>query len=141
MLKLLVPVDGSENSVRMIDHLLTRMGWFKGPAEIHLLNVQHPVHGEVGMFLDSGQIRDFHREEGLKALEAVRRKLDGAGLAYQCHIGVGEPAEVIVQYAREKGCGEIVLGARGLGSLASLLLGSVASRVIQLSDVPVLVVK
>jgi nucleotide-binding universal stress UspA family protein len=141
MLKILIPLDGSESSLRSIDHLIGSLAWYKPPVEIHLLNVQHPLHGEVGMFLDSGQIRDFHREEGLKALEQARQKLDAAGVAYQFHIGVGDPAEVIVQYAREKGCGEIVMGARGLGSLASLLLGSVASKVIQLSEVPVLLVK
>lgn len=141
MLKLLVPVDGSESSIRAIDHLLARVDWFKGPVEIHLLNVQHPLHGEVGMFLDSGQIRDFHREEGLKALGAARRKLDGAGIAHEFHIGVGDPAEVILQYAREKDCGEIVMGTRGLGTIASLLLGSVASRIIQTSEVPIVLVK
>jgi nucleotide-binding universal stress UspA family protein len=141
MQKLLVPVDGSENAAHVIDHLATRLTWYKPPVEIHLLNVQHPLHGEVGMFLDSGQIRDFHRDEGLKALEPARQKLDSLGVAYQFHIGLGDPAEVIVQYAREKGCGEIVMGARGFGSLASMLLGSVASKVIQLSEVPVVLVK
>lgn len=141
MLKILVPVDGSENSIRVADHLITKVGWLKEPMEIHLLNVQHPLHGEVGMFLDGAQIRDYHHDEGLKALADVRAKLDGAGVAYHCHIGLGEPAEVIAQYALEKDCDEIVMGAQGLDSIASRLLGSVVSKVLELADVPVVLVK
>ncbi|MGZ8216125.1 universal stress protein [Methylomagnum sp.] len=141
MLKILVPVDGSENSLRVADHLITKTGWLKGPVEIHLLNVQHPLHGEVGMFLDGAQIRDYHHDEGLKALEAARAKLDGAGVEYQFHIGLGDPAEVIAQYALEKDCDEIIMGARGLDSIAARLLGSVVSEVLQLADAPVVLVK
>jgi nucleotide-binding universal stress UspA family protein len=141
MLKILVPVDGSENSIRVADHLIAKAGWLKEPMEIHLLNVQHPLHGEVGLFLDGAQIRDYHHDEGLKALADVRAKLDGAGVEYHCHIGLGEPAEVIAQYALEKDCDEIVMGAQGMDSIASRLLGSVVSKVLELADVPVVLVK
>lgn len=141
MLKILVPVDGSENSLRVADHLMTKTTWFKEPAEIHLLNIQHPLHGEVGMFLDSAQVREYHHDEGLKALAETRAKLDAAGVAYHFHIGLGDAAEVIAQYALEKDADEIVMGAQGLGSIASRLLGSVVSKVIQLVDVPVVLVK
>lgn len=141
MLKLLVPADGSESATRAIDHLMKIAPWFKDPVEIHLLNVQHPLPGDAGRFLSSEQLRDFHREEGLKALEPVCARLDAAAVQYVVHIGVGDPAEVIVQYAREKLCDEIVMGCRGLGSFASLFLGSVATEVIRSAQVPVLVVK
>ncbi|MGX2029903.1 MULTISPECIES: universal stress protein [Methylocaldum] len=141
MLRVLVPVDGSENSIRAVDHVLKKAAWYKEPLEIHLLNVQHPLHGEVRMFLDAEQIRAFHHDEGTKALESARKILDGAGLPYIVHIGVGNPAEVIVQYAKEKACDQIVMSARGLGSVAALLMGSVATKVIHLSEVPVLLVK
>ncbi|HYE35739.1 universal stress protein [Methylocaldum sp.] len=141
MLKMLVPVDGSENSVRAVDHVLKKVAWYKDPLEIHLLNVQYPLHGEVRMFLDNEKVRSFHHDEGVKALESARKLLDSARVPYVFHIGVGNPAEVIVQYAKEKGCDQIVMSARGLGSVAALLMGSVATKVIHLSEVPVLLVK
>lgn len=141
MLKILVPVDGSENALRVADHLITKTGWFKGPLEIHLLNVQHPLHGEVGMFIDSAQIRDYHHDEGLKALADVRARLDGAGVEYDYHIGLGDPAEVIAQYALEKDCDEIIMGSQGMDSIASRLLGSVVTKVLELADAPVVLVK
>jgi nucleotide-binding universal stress UspA family protein len=141
MPNLLVPVDGSESALRAIAQVVARIRWYQPPVQVHLLNVQHPLHGDVGRFIDSGQIRDYHRDEGLKTLEPSRKALDAAGIPYEFHIGLGDPAEVIVQYANEKECSEIVIGARGVGSLASLFLGSVTTKVIQLSDIPILLVK
>ena len=48
---------------------------------------------------------------------------------------------MIVRYAAEKQCDQIVIGPRGLGSVQGLLLGSVASKVMQLSTIPVLLIK
>ena len=69
------------------------------------------------------------------------QKLDAARVKYHYHIGVGEESETIVKYAREKGCDQIFMGTRGLGSISGLLLGSVATKVIHLSPVPVLLAK
>lgn len=141
MFRLLAPVDGSEVSKRAIDQLLKGLGGYKEPAEIHLLNVQHPLHADVSMFVSADQIRQFHHDEGMKALRPAREKLDAAGVPYAFHIGMGDPAEVISQYAKEKACDQIILGTRGLGAVAGMLLGSVATKVLHLSDVPVLLVK
>lgn len=141
MLRLLAPVDGSEVSKRAIDQLLKGLGGYKEPAEIHLLNVQHPLHADVSMFVGSDQIRQFHHDEGMKALRPARERLDAAAVPYAFHIGIGDPAVVISQYAKEKACDQIILGTRGLGAVAGILLGSVATKVIHLSDVPVLLVK
>ena len=54
---------------------------------------------------------------------------------------MGEIAATIVGYARDKHCQQIVMGSRGGGGLSGVLLGSTAIRVVQLTDVPVLLVK
>ena len=51
------------------------------------------------------------------------------------------PGETIVAFAEDVGADEIVMGTRGLGGLAGLLLGSVATEVISLAKVPVTLVK
>ncbi len=141
MLTLLVPVDGSESAMRAVYHLIRKSGWYREPVEIHLLNVQYPLHGDVRMFVSDEQVRNFHHDEGLKALEPARKALDEAKVPYILHIGVGDPAEVIAEYAREKGCDQIFMGTRGLGRIAGMLMGSVATKVIHLTNVPVLLVK
>ena len=62
-------------------------------------------------------------------------------MKYVFHIGVGDAAETIVSYAKDKGCHQIVMGTRGLGSVSNMIMGSVATKVIHLADIPVLLVK
>jgi len=62
-------------------------------------------------------------------------------MAYTYHLSVGTPAEAIMQYAEEQHVDQIVIGARGQGSVSTLLLGSVVDKVLHLSKLPVLVVR
>jgi nucleotide-binding universal stress UspA family protein len=116
---------------------------YKDKVETHLLNVQHhmPYGARVSAVVGHDKVAQYLQEEGLAALKAAREKLDAAGVRYHYHIGVGEPAEVIVRYAREQGCDQIVMGTRGMGAVSNLVLGSVATKVIHLSPVPVMLLK
>ena len=67
--------------------------------------------------------------------------LDKAGIPYTAAVLVGPVAETIVDYAQKNGCEKIVMGTRGLGALGSVLLGSVTSRLMSLTDLPVTLVK
>jgi len=142
VLIILVPIDGSENALRALRHIVSIRDLYREPMELHLLNVQLPVaSGAVKMFISQQQLHDYYREEGVKALAAARALLDQAGIDYQHHIGVGEIAATIVSYAKEKRCQQIVMGSRGGGGFSGVLLGSTAIRVVQLADVPVMLVK
>jgi nucleotide-binding universal stress UspA family protein len=141
MLKLLLCIDGSDASLRALEHVLATTDRYKEAPEMHLLNVQAALPGDVTMFIGREQIKQFHQEEGRKALAGARAKLDASKRPYVSHIEVGSPAEAIVGYAREHGCDQICLGTRGLGHVSGMLLGSVTAKVIHLSEVPVLLVK
>lgn len=141
MLKVLLAIDGSDTSLRAVAHVIKRASSAKDDYRVHLVNVQHPLHGSVSTFIDAAQIKQYHQEEGMKVLAPAREKLDAAGVSYQHHLFVGEPAEVVTRFAKEQGCDEIVIGSRGLSGISGLLLGSVATKVIHLADMPVLVVK
>ena len=54
---------------------------------------------------------------------------------------LGDPAEAIVEYARDQGADLIITGSRGFGKLKSLLLGSTSSKVSQLAQCSCLTVK
>jgi len=142
MLKLLVPVDGSECSDRAVDFVLTMKEWCKEAPDIHLLNVHHHLpYGRLASAIEHDKLQQYYRDEGMKALQSAREKLDAAGVRYTFHVGVGEPAEIVAQYAREQHCDQIVMATHGRGRMSGLLLGSVATKVLHLVTVPVLLVK
>jgi nucleotide-binding universal stress UspA family protein len=67
---------------------------------------------------------------------ARRARVDAA-----FHARLGDPAPSIARFARSMKCTEIIMGTRGRSRMASLVLGSVAMRVVQLTDLPVTLVK
>jgi nucleotide-binding universal stress UspA family protein len=142
MPKVLIPVDGSECAGRGVEFLIKSAQWYRAPIEVHLLTVHHHIpYGRAASAIAGDNIQQYYQEEGLAVLKPARDKLEAAQIPFATHIGVGEPAEIITQYAREKGCDQIVMGTRGLGSVGGLLLGSVAMKVLHLASVPVVLVK
>jgi len=142
MLKLLVPVDGSKNSDRAVAYAIGFVANSKAPVELHVLNVQLPiVSGGVRMFFKHEEIEAYYQDMGREALRAARAKLDQAGQQYVDHVRVGPIGETIAAYAKDKHCDQIVMGSRGLGAISGMVLGSVATKVIHLADVPVTLVK
>ena len=139
MLKVLVPVDGSDNSLRTVGFVKQKAAFYKEPLEIHLLNVQRPFPGTVRGVHE--QAEKYHHDEGIKALAGARKLLDDAGIKYTYHISVGEAAEVIAHYCKDKQIQQVVMGTRGAGAVANMVLGSVATKVLHLVEVPVLLVK
>lgn len=141
-MKILLPVDGSANALRAVDHVIKHISALKEAPQLLLLNVQWNVAtGNVKLFIDQEAINDYYREQGKAALQAARAALDAAGLAYQFHISIGTPAEAIAQYAKEQGVDQVVMGRHGQGGVQTLLLGSVVNKVLHLVECPVLLVK
>lgn len=141
MSKILIPCDDSPGALRALAYLIKKIQSGREKAELHLVNVQYPLHGGVSTFISAAQIKELHQEDGAKALAGARKLLDEAGLAYQTHVFVGEPAEVMARYANEQGFDEIVMGTRGQNQISTMLLGSVSLKLLNLSKIPVLLVK
>jgi nucleotide-binding universal stress UspA family protein len=139
MKKILVPVDGSDCSLRAVNHILRLLN--PAELEIHLLNVQPALPSDVGRFISGDQLKSYHHDQGVEELKAARALLDKAGAKYQFHISVGDPAEIICRVAKDQGVEQIVMGTHGRGGVMGMLLGSVASKTLAQSPVPVLVVK
>jgi nucleotide-binding universal stress UspA family protein len=125
MTKILLPNDGSAASARALDQVLQR----GAGLELHLLNVQLPVDGNVRTFIHADDLNAYQLAAGLAELAAARAQLDAAGLPYQQHVLVGHPAAMICRFAHENGFDEIVMGTHGRTGLLQLLMGSVASEV------------
>lgn len=141
MMRFLVPVDGSPHSERTIQHVIHLARCLETP-EIHLINVREPVDSwEVRRFLTDEEIAQMQQSEGEQDLRGARALLDAAGLAYEARVLAGPVPQTIADYARTHGCHQIIMGTHGRGGLANLFLGSVATKVVHLAQVPVTLVR
>ena len=142
MTTLLIPVDGSDYSLKAVDYAVYRARESKTPIEVHLLNVQMALASvNVKLFVSAESLESYYRDEGQRALEAPLACAKSAGLTVTPHIGVGDPAKIIIDYVAEKKADEIIMGSHGRGALAGAFVGSVAQKVVHLSSVPVVLVK
>jgi nucleotide-binding universal stress UspA family protein len=80
-------------------------------------------------------------KELVSVLARLEPEFRGRVRALEQSVLTGQPAEIIVTTAAEPDVGLVVVGARGLGLLKRLLLGSVSEHVLQGVDCPVLIVK
>jgi nucleotide-binding universal stress UspA family protein len=139
-MRIAIPVDGSDCSMRAVKHVIAAREHF-GDLELHLVNVQPALPGEVGRFVSHEQIASFHADESAKAMAGACKLLDAAGIAYAAHALVGRVPEQIDALARQLGCDQIIMGTHGRSSLAELLVGSTTVRLLHLTSLPVLLVK
>ena len=141
MTKVLVPIDGSANALHAVDIAIKAIAEGRS-LEVHLLNVKPQiVSGHARMYLKKDLIDEYYAEEAQKALAPAKEKLDKAGISYTVSHQVGNVSETIAKYVKAKGCELVIMGTRGLGSVQSMVLGSVATKVLHLVDVPVTLVK
>jgi nucleotide-binding universal stress UspA family protein len=139
MQKILLPVDGSPNSLYAVRQAARE--FFRNSAvEIHLLNVRRPLSSNVARFVSTTDIDGYYREEAERALKSGGEVLDKYGIAYTQHIAKGERAEVIVATAKRLRCDLILLGGARRNSLSRVLSGATTSRILQLTTVPVQIV-
>jgi len=76
-----------------------------------------------------------------KALKDAIGKCEGASVAFKTLTRTGQTAQRIALVAHKEDVKHIVMGTRGLGSIKGLLLGSVATQVVHLAEVPITLIK
>jgi nucleotide-binding universal stress UspA family protein len=139
MLKILVPVDGSNNSRIAAQHVAREFS--RNPAlEVHLLNVQPPLSWHVARFFSRKSREAFHADEAGRAMRPLIRVLEKSGVPYSVHTGVGNKAKLIVETARRLECDHIVMSTARKNSLTRMLEDSVTNQVLELTSIPVEVI-
>ena len=142
-MKVLVPVDGSPASIRAVKLAIGQVKTLTG-ASLVMVNVQNLA--TLGLAEGVGIMSPawIEQEEERGATEALQDAVTAcreAGVAYVTRSERGGIAVTIDRVAREERVEDIVMGTRGLGGLRGLLLGSVATQLLHLADVPVTLVK
>ena len=142
MQKILLAVDGSPSAIRATQVLVDLCEAFKEAPEIHVLTVHRPVPnvGSIAPVITTEMRERYYREECDAALAPITALLDVAQKPYTVHRLIGTPAESIVDEATRLGCTGIFMGTRGHTALAGMVLGSVTTKVLHLTKVPVTLV-
>lgn len=138
--RVLVPVDGSGNSLEAVRRLLNEAPNHAAAPEVHLVHVRHPLSRHVAGFLRRRDIDAWHRDEGLKALKGAMSLLTHHGIRFTHHVRVGSRAAVIAALADQLKCDRIIMGTARKNSLTRLIEDSVTDQVLELTRVPVEVV-
>lgn len=142
-MKILLAVDGSKHSLVAVDSLVEHARAYRSKPEVELVTVHLPVPtvGRMGFGPSKAQLQKYYDEEGEACLKAAKKKLDAARLPYSTKVLVGPVAESLVKHAKSAGCDLIFIGTRGMSAAANALLGSTATKVLNLSSLPVLVAR
>jgi len=139
MARILIGIDGSKGALKALDYVVARKR--RGEMIEVLLLYAQPLIKAHGPMMSQAMVRDYQAQEAEKVLSAVGIKTRAKFLEAETYVETGDPAECVITFAKKSKCDEIVMGSRGLGRLSGLLLGSVVAKVVQMADMPVVVVK
>ncbi len=132
---IICPVDFSEHSKKALTFASSLSGLTE--SRIHILHVL-----QAHLLKEKGK-------EGIKAIEEMteeaRERIKGLSKelntpSMEGHVIIGEPFREILSFSRQKDADLIIIGARGLGLIQGMLLGSVTDAVLRSSPCPVLVI-
>lgn len=142
-MRILLAVDGSKPSLDAVGLVIRSFGQLRDKPEVELVTVHLPVPKlpRMGMAVGKDQLAKYYAEEGEATLAAAKKKLDAAGIPYKARVLVGPIAETIVKQAGASKCDLICMGSRGMSALGKALVGSVATKVLNLAQLPLLIVK
>lgn len=136
--KILLATDGSPSAAEAARYA-GQLAQLTG-AQVIVLHTYPRVPAFLGE-PDFSRLIHENLAEAERIVAPVVEQLLAADIAASVEILEGPPAEAILAVAENSGCDLIVLGTRGYGQLAGMLLGSVSQKVLANATLPVLVVR
>ncbi|MGI0047218.1 MAG: universal stress protein [Nitrosotalea sp.] len=132
--KILVPLDGSKNSVRGLESAIHLAK--EHEASLVAIHVIHTPHGKK-------QAKELELEEEMPPafILSAKKLVNKNGIAFSTRVLTGDPGHAIIDYAHTHSVDLIVIGARGLSAFKKIFLGSVSSYVMHKSKVAVMLIK
>ncbi|MDQ0036888.1 nucleotide-binding universal stress UspA family protein [Variovorax boronicumulans] len=140
-MKILLAVDGSNYTNRMLSYLLAHKEWANAGHAFTVFYAVLPVPHRAAAFAGPDLVHGYYEDDARVVLEPVRALLKEHDIEARFEHRIGHPAEEIASFAQKEQFDLLVMGSRGHGALASLVLGSVATKVLATCTVPVLLVR
>ncbi len=134
-MKILVPLDFSENSIKALELAISLNGKDKGKIIlVHCIDVIYDFAAQAAVAVD-GLYRDSE-----ETMSRTVKKYEQPGITFETMIREGRTSWTVAREAEDQKADLIVMGTQGKTGLEKNLLGSTAINLIKDSTVPVLVV-
>ena len=140
-MKILMPVDGSDYTKRMLAYLAAHNELLPGDHEYTVFTVIEPYSPYDTNFAKAVSMEDFLRDQAERVLGPVRSFAEQQGWKVQTAYIPGPAVQSIVAKAEVLKPDLIVMGTHGRSPLGTIVLGSVANGVLANCKVPVLLIR
>lgn len=140
-MKILLAVDGSEYTKKMLAYLTTHDELFGTDNDFTAITVQSPLPPRARAAVGADVANQYYEEEAVKITGPVNKFLQRHGITPKLLHKTGSAGEVIAKTANSGKFDMVIMGSHGHGALGNLVLGSVATRVLAHCSAPVLIVR
>jgi nucleotide-binding universal stress UspA family protein len=140
-MKILVAVDGSRFTKRMLAYIAAHDEWLGAQHAYTLIHVVTPVPQRAAAEIDRATLKAYHQGEAERVFKPIRAFFTRQKLQADFVARVGAPADEIAAAATKGDYALLVMGSHGHGALGSLVLGSVAAKVLAACSTPVLLIR
>ncbi len=140
-MKILLAVDGSPFTKKMLAYLTTHDDLFTAAADYTVFTAQPPLPPRARAAVGKEVADSYHAEEAEKVLGPVCKFLARHGVNAKSAWKIGHAGEAIAKFADAGKFDLVIMGSHGHGALANLVMGSVATQVLAHSRTPVLLVR
>ena len=141
-MKILLASDGSPNAERAARWVVSLAGSMKTPPQVLVACVHDDAPYRIAMrHVGRAEVVEVLTEQCQKDVAEVQAVLTAAGLKPDVRLEIGTIANTLVDLAKREGATMIVMGQKGRTMMSNLLMGSIAARVLALSELPVTLVR
>jgi nucleotide-binding universal stress UspA family protein len=141
LMKILVAVDGSSFTKRMLAYLAAHEDWLGTHHEYSVLNVAPALPPRAASAVDKSVLKDYYAEEADKVFKPIRTFFDKQGIRAQYIAKIGSAGDVIADVADKGKYDLLMMGSHGHGTLGKLVMGSVSTKVMAHCGTPVLIIR
>jgi nucleotide-binding universal stress UspA family protein len=139
--KILVPVDGSENSFRALEHAI----FLSTKIQETQTTVLYIIEDQPSLYIYSPKtmekVRADYKRESTKILERCKEMANKSGINIHTVLLEGDPASKIIGYSEMEKFDIIIMGSRGMGKFKEVILGSVSNKVLHHAKCSVMLVR
>lgn len=140
-MKILLPVDGSAYTKRMLAWLTTNGEWLTGQHEFTVLTVVPAIPPHAAAMFPADQLKSYYDDTAEAVFKPIRKFTAKHDMATSYVGKTGTPAEVIAKMADKGKFDLVIMGSHGHGNFMNLVMGSVANQVMARCKAPVLLVR